>query len=158
MRIIEQKVYTFAELDEAAKEVARNWYRETDDFPWSDEWLDSIKTFVDHFGANLRTWSIGPYCPVDYTVDYDNSNFRGLKLRDFTRDHMPTGYCGDCDLWETFYDVFKSSGDAKHAFEQAVDAGFKAWRDDWEYSLSDEAVDEAIIANEYEFFENGERC
>lgn len=157
MRTIEQKVYTFFELDEAAKEVARNWYRVTGDFPWSDDWLNSIKTFVDHFGGNLKDWSIGPYYPIDYAVDYDNSNFRGLKLRKFSRDHTPTGYCGDGDLWMTFYDVFKSSGDAKYAFEQAVDAGFRAWRDDWEYSLSDEAVDEAISCNGYEFFENGER-
>ena len=157
MRIIKQKVYTFTELDEAAKEVARNWYRETDDFPWSDEWRNSIKTFVDHFGANLKDWSICPYCPIDYEVDCDNSHFRGLKLRDFKRDHMPTGYCGDCDLWMSFYDVFKSSGDAKYAFEQAVDTLLKAWRTDWEYSLSDEAVDEAITCNGYEFFENGER-
>ena len=157
MRIIKQKVYTFTELDEAAKEVARNWWRITDEGCWNAEWLDSIKTFVDHFGANLKDYSVGPYSPVEYAVDYDNSNFRGLKLRDFTRDHMPTGYCGDCDLWESFYDVFKSSGDAKYAFEQAVDAGFRAWLTDWEYSLSDEAVDEAITCNGYEFFENGER-
>ena len=72
---------------------------------------------------------------------------------------MPTGYCGDCDLWQTFYDEFKRTGDAKYAFEQAVDAGFTGWQKDWEAAYGDEALDDFILAlaNVYEFTEDGDR-
>jgi hypothetical protein len=157
MRVIEKTIYQFNELSDEAKSTARNWYRSCDDGFWNEEYKDSINTFIEHFGASLTDWNIGPYAPIDYKVAFDNSNFRGIKLCGFKLVYMPTGFCADCDLWGTFYAEFKRTGNAKHAFEQAVYAGFKAWRDDWEYQLSDDAVDESIIANEYEFYENGKR-
>ena len=155
-RTIKKTVYKFDELSDSAKERAREWYRSTDDGCWNEDYKASINAFVDHFGAALVDWNIGPWSPLEYKVDFDNSNFRGMKLRDFNADYMPTGFCADCALWGTFHAEFKRTGDAKHAFEEAVHAGFKAWRDDWEYQLSDEVVDEAITANDYEFYENGE--
>jgi hypothetical protein len=158
MRKIEKIVFQFDELSDGAKEKARDWYREGAEFPWCGEYRASINAFIDRFGAALKDWSIGPWCPLDYRVDFDNSNFRGVKLSQFTGEEMPTGSCADCDLWGTFHREFKRTGNARYAFDEAVQAGFKAWRDDWEYSLSDEAVDESIRANEYEFYENGERA
>jgi hypothetical protein len=155
MRIIEKTVYQFHELDDRAKSRAREWWRQCDNPAWADESLDSIKTFVEHFGARLTDWRVDAYCPVEWTTDAEQRNFRGLKLRDFKRDHMPTGYCLDCDLWMTFYDEFKRTGDAKHAYEQAIAAGFRAWRKDMEWQDSDEYIDETIEANEYEFYEDG---
>lgn len=158
MRIIEKTVFTFDELSDEAKEKARDWYRDGAEFPWCEEYKASINAFIDHFGATLKNRNIGPWCPLDYRVEFDNSNFRGVKLSQFTGEEMPTGFCADCDLWETFHKEFKRTGNARHAFEEAIHAVFKAWRDDWEYSFSDEVVDENIRANEYEFYENGERA
>lgn len=155
MRTIEKTVFQFDELPDEAKEKAREWYRSTDDFPWAEDYEASINAFVDHFGASLADWTIGPWLPLEYRVEFDNTNFRGVKLSQFHGEEMPTGFCADCDLWETFYREFKRTGNAAHAFEEAVYAGFKAWCDDWEHSLSDEAVDENIRANEYEFYEDG---
>ena len=147
--------YKFDELDNSAKEAARIWWRNGIDFSWSDESLDSIKAFCAQFGVKLSNWSIGPYAPIEYRADYDNSNFRGVKLRDLTRENYPTGYCLDANLSIAFYDHFEATGDAKAAFDHALHAGFKSWRDDMEYQLSDEHVDEMLICNEYEFDENG---
>ena len=157
MRTIETKVYTFTELSDEAKEKAREWARGLDLYGWSDESLDSIKSFCRHFGINLVDWSIGPWSPIDYRTDADNSSFRGVKLSSIKRDNMPTGYCLDCDLWTTFYDEFKRTGAALCAFNSALDAGFKAWRDDWESAYADEQVDDMLTANDYEFTEEGER-
>jgi len=55
----------------------------------------------------------------------------------------------------TFYDEFEKTGDAKTAFNEALHAGFKAWRDDLEYQLDDESIDEFLTINEYEFDEYG---
>lgn len=155
METVQISVYTFDELSDEAKETARDWYRQDCDYFWCDESLDSIKTFCDHFGVSLGRISVGAYENIDYDVQCSNVNFRGRKLRDFNRDYMPTGFGLDCDLWMTFYDVFKATGDAKRAFDDALYEGFKSWRTDLEWQLSDECVDENIICNEYRFTANG---
>lgn len=158
MRTETIEIYKFQELPtDAAKERAREWWREATAsyFSWSSESLDSIKTFCAAFGVRLKEWSVGPYASPDYSTDAENHHFRGRKLRDFKRDHMPTGYCLDCSLWGTFYDVFKATGDAKAAFDAALHAGFIDWRDDMESQLEDEHVDECLTINEYEFTADG---
>lgn len=157
MRTIEQTIYTFEELSEDAKEKARDWWREVGDLNWCDEAKDSIQTFCDYFGVALKNWNIGPYAPIDYHAEYFNSHFRGMKLRDFKRDNMPTGYCLDCSLWVTFYDEFKRTGSAKTAFDAALYQGFKDWKADLEGQMENDYIDEHLIVNQYEFTENGER-
>lgn len=152
---ITRDIYSFEELSDDAKEKARDWYREGIDLAWSDESRESIQAFCAAFNVRLTDWEIGPHCAYHYRTDATNANFRGLKLRDVNRDNMPTGYCLDCDLWMTFYDSFKKTGDALEAFRDALDAGFAAWQRDMEYQLSDEAVDESIQINGYEFTESG---
>ena len=158
MRTQTIEIYSFAELSEEAKEKAREWWRRDLDYPWHDESLASVKAFCAHFGVKLKNLSIGAFCPFEYSTDAENSNFRGIKLRDIDREYMPTGYCLDNCLWYAFHDEFKKTGDAKGAFDAALYAGFKSWRDDMEYQYSDEATDEAILVNDYEFFETGARA
>jgi len=159
MRTIEKTVYMFSELSDDAKEKARDWWRSCDEGDvWRDEYIGSVKAFCDHFGVTLKDYSVGAWSSIDYTHDAENSNFRGVKLRSIDRDAMPTGFCADCDLWVTFYDEFKRTGAALQAFDVAVHAGFKAWRDDAEGRQSDECIDEIMELNEYEFDEEGRRA
>jgi hypothetical protein len=155
MRTETIEVFKFDELSDSAKELARECYKINFEFPWSKESIDSIEAFCDHFGIVLKTYSVSPYLNPDYSVELSNSNFRGFKLKDFKRDNMPTGYCLDCDLWMTFYDQFKATGCAKTAFDAALWAGFISLRNDMEYQLSDESIDENMRCNECEFTENG---
>ena len=155
MRTDTIEIYSFNELSDKAKENARNWWRSHCDFHWTDESQDSINTFCSHFGIKLTQFSVSPYQTPDYNAEYFNSHFRGLKLRDFDRDYMPTGYWLDYPLWSTFYDQFKSTGCAKKAFDAALWQGFLGWRNDMESQLSDEYIDEHLMLNEYEFTENG---
>ena len=151
-------IYQYDELSETAKEKARDWYRDGMEFAWNSDSFASIQAFINHFGADLANYSIGPYSPLDFKINFDNANFRSLKLKDFSRDFMPTGYCLDCTLWQTFHDEWKHTKSAKLAFETAVYEGFKDLRSDMEWQLSDEAIEENIIANEYEFLESGKRA
>ena len=157
MRTIETTIYTFDELSDKAKERAREKARFLIDenMTWSTESRQSIEAFCDHFGVTLNNWSVGAFCPISYSTNAENHHFRGVKLSQFKRDHMPTGYCLDCDLWMTFFDKFKDTGSAKGAFDAAIDAGFKGWRNDLEFQLEDENVDEFLRINEYEFTEEG---
>jgi hypothetical protein len=155
MRTATVEIYAFDELSDDAKARARNWWRAGFEYSWHDESLASVKAFCAHFGVRLTKWEIGAYSPYSYSTDADNSHFRGRKLRDFDREHNPTGFCLDYDLWSTFYDQFEKTGDAKHAFDMALDAGFCAWRDDIEYQLSDAGIDDSLEANAYEFYADG---
>jgi hypothetical protein len=154
MEVVEIKIYSFEELDDDAKERAREWWRNGLDYPWFSESIDSIRVFAKHFGVSLMDWEIGGgrnYIKTDAT----NDNFRGVRLADINPDFMPTGYCLDADLWETFYDEFKKTGDAKYAFEQALEAALCAIQRDIEYQYSNEAVDESLRFNEYQFTDDG---
>jgi hypothetical protein len=155
MEIVELQIFEFNELSDEAKEKAREWYRHDMDYHWGDESQDSIKAFCNHFGVKLINWSVAPYSSPDYHAEYFNSHFRGMKLKDFERDHMPTGYCLDCDLWMTFYDEFKRTGSAKTAFDKALWAGFIAWRNDMEAQLEDDYIDDHIQINEWTFTAEG---
>ena len=152
MRAVTTPVYTFDELSDQAKERARDWWRSLGEVAWDDESRDSIVAFCSHFGVKLKEYDVDNCW---FKHDATNATFRGRKLSDFNRDHMPTGYCLDCALWMTFYDEFKRTTDAHAAFNAAIYAALKEWREDREYQLSDEYIDEAITTNEYEFTEDG---
>lgn len=155
METIQIDVFAFDELTDEAKEVAREWWRRDIDFAWCDESLQSIREFCDHFKVTLKEWGVGPCMCPSYTTNAENRHFRGLRLSQVDRDAMPTGYCLDATLWITFYDEFKRTGDAKGAFDAALWEAFKAWRNDMEWQLSDECVDELLIVNGYRFEESG---
>ena len=156
MEIIELKVYSFDELEEEAREKARSWYRDGLEYPWFSEALDSIRAFVKHFGVELKDWQIGGGSGRDYIkTDATNENFRGVKIKDIDRDYMPTGYVLDADLWGEFFEVFKKTGDAKYAFEQALEAAIIGIQRDIDYQFSDECIDDTIRINDYRFTEEG---
>ena len=150
-------IFRFEELSEDAKEKARQWYRQGMEYHWMDESRESIERFCEEFGVTLRDWEVSTWRPFHYSTDAENRHFRGRKLREFSRDYMPTGYCLDCSMWVTFYDEFKRTGDAKHAFNLAIYQGFRDWCNDMVSQETDEYIDENITANEYEFTEDGER-
>lgn len=151
-------IYQFEELSDDAKEKAREWYKGPGFcFAWLDESINSILTFCECFNVRLRAYKCNPHEHPFYIADVDNGCFRGLRLNQFDRDHMPTGYALDCALWQTFVDEWKRTGSTKKAFNAALEAAFGEWRSDLEYQLTNESVDGNIIANEYEFTIDGAR-
>ena len=156
MEIIELEIYTFEELDEQAREKARAWYRDGLDYPWFGEAMDSIRAFASYFGVTVTDWSLGSGSGRDYIkTNATNINFRGIKLSDIDREEMPTGYYIDSELWYEFHNEFKRTGDAKYAFEQALEAAISAIQRDIDYQYSDESVDETLTINDYRFTKEG---
>jgi hypothetical protein len=156
MRTISVNLYKYNELTDEAKQKAREWFTSDGDiFHWHNEYINSINTFCEHFSVKLKDWNIQPFGSYHFSTDADNSHFRGIKLKDIDHDYMPTGFCADSSLWMTFHDRFKTTGNAKQAFNDALDEVFKDWRNDWENAYSDECVAKNIIINEYEFTESG---
>ena len=157
MHTVEVSIYTFEELDDRAKENARDWWRSVEEFPWFAEYKDSLKAFCDKFNIQIKDYCLSADYRASVDTDVMPSHFRGLKLKDVKRDEMPTGFCADCSLMFEFYDVFKKTGDAKYAFQQAIEQFLIDLRNDIESTYEDEYIDEMLTANQYEFTEVGQR-
>ena len=155
MRTIEKTIYKFEELDECAKSRAREWYRNGLEYPWWGEVQSSLREFCDEFGISVLDYSMGDSQRSFIRTDADNSHFRGRKLSQFDREAMPSGFCFDCALRYTFADEWKKSGDALESFKSALREFLREVENDVDYQYSDEAVEESIEANGYEFDENG---
>ena len=155
MRTIEKTVFTYAELSDSAKQTAKEWFS-SGGYTWVDEGIDSIRAFCRALSLpDKLDYELSPYCHSYIDSDVTPAYFRGLKLKDIDRNAMPTGYCLDCDLFYTFYDTFKETGNAYGAFIAALDAAKKSIIADMEYQDSDEYIAEMMDVNGYEFDENG---
>lgn len=197
------KLYKFDELSDEAKERARNWYREGNEFGWFGECHDSIKAFEKALPIKIRDYELGGYRPssVSFSVTDDNVvELKGLRLRTWLINHFwndleegkyyigangrtvsldakhrrsnatkevscPfTGVCYDENLLDPIRDfIFKftprqAETTLKELLEDCFSSLQKAIEDEIEYQNEDEQVDESIRANEYEFYENGERA
>lgn len=156
MQTISLTLYSFDELDEAGQQRAiDDWRASGTEYFWLDESLDSLKTFCQFFGVTVKDYSIGTWGHSYVDTDAENKHFRGRKLRHFSADNMPTGYCGDYPLWNTFYNVFKASGDALRAFNDAIDTWVTDTVRDMEWQESDEFIAEHLAANEYRYTADG---
>ena len=154
MQVVELQIFNFHELDDQAKNKAREWHRCSIEYPWYDEAKDSLKAFCDHFNVTVKDWSLGDMRGYVKT-DAEQRHFRGIKLSEQDKDAMPTGLWLDCELFQHFYDEFKRTGDAKAAFDDALHNFVKAVANDVEYFYSNESVDEHIETNMWTFTEEG---
>jgi len=149
--------YSFHELSDQAKETAISNYRSKGfEYHWRDESHESLNAFCDLFGVKVTDWSIGTWGNSYIKTDAENSHFRGWnKAKVNAIPEFLTGYCLDCAFIEEFKKEFEKTGDALYSFNEAIDAGLKDWVSDLEYQESDEYISEHLIANEYQFLENG---
>ena len=156
MKIKKIVVFSFEDLSDSSKVRARAIFQSSHEYPHFLEAKASLEAFVHHFGARIMDYSLSDEVYRSYVkTTIEPSYFRGMKLRDFKRDHMPTGLWLDCSLWASFYDEFKKTGHAHQAFNQALESFLCELGSDIESSYSDESIEEFIVINEYEFNEDG---
>lgn len=150
-------VYSFSELSDAAKSRAVSDYRSSGfEYAWQDENHDSLNAFCALFGVKVKDWNLSTWGHSYITTDAENHHFRNLnKAKVAAIPEFLTGYCLDCDFIEAFKKEFDRTGDALGSFNDAIDAGLRAWVQDLEDQESDDYISEFLIANEYQFLENG---
>lgn len=150
-------IYSFDELSDEAKAKAIDNYRSKGfEHHWGEESQDSLKAFCALFGVNVTDWSIGTYGHSYIKTDAENSHFRGWnKAKVNAIPEFLTGYCLDCAFIEAFKKEFEKTGDALYSFNEAIGTGLKEWINDLEFQESDEYIVDCLIANEYQFLEDG---
>ena len=212
MRVVETNVFQYDELDDRAKERAREWYSRhvfEDSCDWEFVYEDAAEV-ADILGIDLRQrrvqlmggghryepsiyfsgfWSQGDGACFEGTYRYAKGATKKIReyapqdkelhriadeLQAVQRKHFyhliasmnHTGhYChSGCMSVEVEHneDRYRDIGDAEDDIRQLM-RDFADWiydrlESEYDYQTSDEAVEEAIRANEYEFDEEGERA
>ena len=169
-RTVEVTVYRFEELDGHTQQRILDNFREGRDFPWSDEWRESLDEFAKLAPITVRDWSVGYRdTGVSFSIDEDIGNLSGIRAWKWlvnngwqklalNQDCPFTGFCGDETLLDAIRQALRkpqSILSLEDVFGEALHDWAKGFEADMEYHYSDEAIRESIIINEYEFYENG---
>jgi hypothetical protein len=205
MRTIEQTVFKFSELTDAAKEKAREWWRTDYDIDL-DHVIDDAVTVADLFGLDIRKKTVRLMNgktredPQVYWSGFwsqgDGASFEGAYAYRTGALHSVKNYAPqDADLHaivrrlqrvqaRNFYRLqadITQSGPYVHEITMRVDVSrtdhqtlsvadgeelsdclrdfarwiYRALETEWEYQASDEAIDELMECNGYEFTEEG---
>ena len=212
MRVVETNVFQYDELDDRAKERAREWYSRRvfeDSCDWEYVYEDAAEV-ADILGIDLRQrrvqlmggghryepsiyfsgfWSQGDGACFEGTYRYAKGATKKIRgyapqdkelhriadeLQAVQRKHFyhliasmnHTGhYChSGCMSVEVehnedrYRDIGDAEGDIRQLMRDFADWIYAALESEYRYQTSDEAVEEAICANEYEFDENGDRA
>ena len=175
-RVLEVTVYKLDELDADVQQRVIERWREGDNFPWSEEWRDSLDAFAKLAPLTIRNWEIG-YGSNGVTFDMATDDNYGDGIAELSgirawkwlvnngwaklstgQDCPFTGYCGDENLQDAIRTAIanpSSISSLRDVFADALHGWAKAFEADLDYWGSEEAIREDIDANEYEFNANG---
>jgi hypothetical protein len=170
-RKIEVTVYKFNELKSRAKEKARDWYREGAlDYEWWDGTYEDAKNIglkITAFDLDRRLGAEGKFTDGALDVaaailkDHGNECETYKDARDFIKEWEKKEKAfleADEDNTE---DDFRDSEDGEELEKEFLNTLLQDYaqilQKEYEYLMSDEQVDESIMANEYEFDEDGNR-
>lgn len=180
---ITRTLYSFDELSDAAKDNARDYFRQSGDlWGWSDEWWKSAQAFgkIAPISIESADYDRGQveckWTGVDYACRYDHdeaiqelSGLRAWKWLQnnnwfkWARDNKQgactmTGYCGDCAFADPIAEYEKNPlrvPTLEQVFNESAQSWVQEAQGDCEYAYSDEGIDSLIECNEYEFDESG---
>lgn len=169
MRTVEVKLYQYNELSEEAKEKAREWYREGNEYPFLYEYMqERLAELFEEYkitdkGTELH-YSLS-YCQGDgasFTGDIEWKAWRATIGKNSWGTHYEHSKSVDVKELNSLK-TDKDAPDETWAKLQSIveEIGDKLASDGYdyiEYEDSDENVAELIEANEYEFLEDGTRA
>lgn len=153
MKTLQVNVYQYSELNEKAKEKARNWYLEWQDF--SFEW-DSIKDDAKNVGLKLTAWDYGRYCEGEFIGSAKECAEAIIKEHGKTCEtyKTATAFLGDIKKEQDEEKI----EDREKNFLLSILEDYRILADkNYDYMQSEEAIAESMEANEYTFLENGKR-
>lgn len=168
MRTEEIKVYKYEELSKKAKEKSREWYLEG---ALDYDWWDFIYEDAERAGIKITSFDL-----YRHEISGNFTDHADLVAHKIMNDHGE-----DCETYKTAKDYTKKRDELFSEWPRDEDREFvDTWnlddeldgldeeflqsiledyliilRHELEYLESDAKVEESIIANEYEFTENG---
>jgi len=163
MKEIIMKVYKFEELNEEAKEKAREWYREGIDntYPW--EYInDDAKTIgliinsLDQHRQNEGHFEHSAEDTAKRIIDQHGEHCSTSKT---AKEYLAVikSLIPDEEGYLSLYDQDKEKQAEADFLHSLLEEYMIMLDNEIDYQYSDEAVDENIRINEYEFTKNGKR-
>lgn len=162
---ISTDLYKFDELSEEAKENAINRLR---DVNTDYEWHEFIKEDAKQIGLNIRDWDIERYVNGTFTTSADE------VAESILREHGPdcetvrtaNGYletlsevkrkCKADNPDEEDWEDFLETTEIDNEFRRSLCEDYRIMLSkEFDYITSDKAIEETILANEWEFTEKG---
>lgn len=197
MRVIETKAFQYDELTDAAKQVARDWFKgiACQGSDWYESTYDDAKQAAKIIGLDIdkiyfsgfssqgdgacfegsyryapgAVKAIKAYAPQDVELHRiakalqaeQRRNFYQLRASTKHRGHYYHAYCMAVSVEDVRDNYGNCSDDAESEITELL-RDFANWiykqlEKEYEYQTSDENAEEMILANEYEFDENGNR-
>ena len=160
MRTIELKVYEFQELSDAAKRTAINEYRDINtDYDWYAATYDDAESIgleikgFDLYANRIQAELIQSVaqCCEDIIAAHGESTST-YELAVSAKQWLEDAEKVDDAEFDDEINV------VEERFRRALSSAYLSLlKDEIEYLESDEAIIEAIEANEYEFYENGKK-
>jgi hypothetical protein len=161
MKTIETKVYTFNELSDDAKDVARSWSREHAlDYDWYDSIYDEAATIglkITSFDLDRNRHAEGelstyPEIAANNILVNHGKGTDTYKLAAAFLKAQDTGKLKDED------EESQRQADLSEDFERDLLEEYSVMlQHEYEYMNENEHIDDAIEANEYTFTESGKR-
>jgi hypothetical protein len=170
MRTITTKVYTFDELGEEAKKKALEWWAANYEMLDGDKVVNSIKEFVDLFNGKLKDWSFdwsGGQSSWKVDLSDEVKGLSGVRLYKWiSNNNVPlkgdcplTGMCLDEALLDEVRKFMKAPREeviTKDLINWAIQNLLLVVENEYQYQAYGEGAVESILANGYEFTEDGE--
>ena len=170
-KIIETTVYSFSELSDAAKEKAREWYRNG---ALDYDWWESTYEDAEQAGLKITSFDLerNRHAKGEFISGAENcawliENNHGdtcetyktakafLAERDEAVNTAPKDENGEL---ENERELDEKLDDIESDFLKSILEDYSILlQKEYEYLMSNESVDENILANEYTFTANGKR-
>ena len=176
MKVIETKVYEFKELSDEAKEKAKEWYRSVLEYPWFDEANDTMNKFAELVNVKIVDYSYGGLDRrgvIKFRLQNKTCSYlKGVRLWKYLINNMRLDevkfetcpFTGMSFDWDISYplNAFLKRPNKSETMYSLVDECFNSFiiavEADVAGQYTDDAVLEAIEANEYTFTEDGQRA
>jgi hypothetical protein len=173
-------IFKYEELNDEAKEKARQWFSNGQEYHWCDEAINSLEAILELFRARINDYSLSPYSHSYIDIEFfcdDIENLKGIRAYKWIKNNIEgckgqygdilkewyncplTGYCGDYDALEPIHKFMTAPSDItiNELLQQSAEAIKEHIIKDMEYQDSQESIEENIIINDYEFTETGDR-
>ena len=156
------QLYQFKELSQKAKEKVLEKFRYINvDDDWCDFLYEDFKEELKRIGVECNTfyWSDDR----DYHIYMDEARiinkekfFKGILGNNYKK-YKILKNLDNKDIEEELKKLNLTDWDFSDYLNNILEGFLKRLRNDHEYLISDEAIEETLEANEYDFLEKGER-
>ena len=166
MRIIETEAYQFDELSDTAKEKARDWWKEGNDYPFLSEEMeetaiDLLLKYKIKDASDLKVYYSLSYCQGDGAMVEFVADWKAWRVTVKQYGHYSHERSTTIELTSNKTGEY-APAETETDFEENVYIPMCLELKKYGYDFidtenEDEYVDENILANEYEFHAEGAR-